>query len=191
MFLICNTLYAGERIARAALAIGYGDEEVAYTGPVVNDCEVDYDEQVLLLMMENSSAVLRDEKIVIDYDFGFQVQVNGTFGGWNNVSTLKVEDNSVITLDISGVMQLMERDGFADEGERVQMTAVRYAWKDNVGCWQPYYNYSWTPYDDENFNCSQANYSIYAQPSRLPMLPFVYEIDANGHCLIQFNATSV
>ena len=156
---------------------------MAYTGPIVSDCYVDYDKELLMVIIDNSTDILREEKIVMQYDFGFQVQVNTTWGGWKNVTTNGVVDNSVIVLDLKDVMMM-------DDKYNVQISALRYGWQDNAGCWQPYYNHSWTPYEDENFNCTQGNYTIYSEPSHLPMIPFIYEINDNGDCLVQYNATS-
>eukprot|EP01083_Nonionella_stella_P065343 171125_1 len=178
-----NKMHLGERIARAALAVAYGDTKIAYSGPIVRDCYVDYDRELLMVIVDNRTEILRDEKVVIQYDFGFEVQSNVLWGGWSNVTTNGIVDNSVIVLDISSVLAL-------DDTYNVSISAIRFGWKDNVGCWQPYWDYAWTPREDQNFNCSEGNYTIYSEPSHLPMIPFIYEINDEGDCLIQYNATS-
>ena len=47
----------GERVARAALAVAYGDTKVAYIGPVVGDFYVNYDKELLMVMIDNSSDI--------------------------------------------------------------------------------------------------------------------------------------
>lgn len=98
------------------------------------------------------------------------------------MTTNGIMNHSVIVLDIENVMALDELYG-------VGVTALRFGWQDNVGCWQPYWNYSWTPYDDDNFNCSEGNYSVYSTPSYLPMVPFIFTIDDHGDCLVPFNGS--
>ena len=58
------------------------------------------------------------------------------------MSTNGIVDNPVIVLDLKEVIHL-------DDTYKTRISALRFGWLDNVGCWEPYWNHNWTSYGDE------------------------------------------
>ena len=183
-----NKLLLGDRIARAAIAIAYGDDTLPFTGPVVTGCQVS-GHQVTFSFNE---SLMRGEALRVKVARGFEVR-NAADGNWSfvNISTSPgVQATPTVTIDVGGPMNI---------------SAVRYNWLDNVACPEAYCDYTkptanqscadgggrHTKSVDNFFWCwnPTETTALYTASSDLPAPPFTLEV-ANGKCVMPSGVVS-
>jgi len=185
-----NKLLLGERIARAAKAVAYGDKAVSFTGPVVTGCAVGTAGSVTFSFNE---TLLRGEALHVKVRRGFEVR-NGATGNWSFVpiaTPLGVQAAPTVAIDASAVA--------VDGGGAVD--AVRYNWMDNVACPDAYCDYTkpltnqscangGTPHhrhdtDVNFFWCfnPMETIALYTATSALPAPPFTLDV-VDGKCVM-------
>ena len=165
-----NKYTLSKRLSLGAIAIAYNNDSVGYIGPVLSFCDVDYDNQFMNLVFD--SELLRGENVIIKHNYGFEVQTNVSIGGWFDVNITNVNSNNSLQLSISNVLNLSENDN--------KIIGLRYAWRDVPCC-----NVTgWTINAQPTQFCPEANCAVYTQQSDLPLVPFIYQIDAKGQCNI-------
>jgi hypothetical protein len=130
-----NKLLLGDRIARAAKAMAYGDATVPFTGPVVTGCSVSAIGRSSTGSAGSSSSsgggttvtftfnetLLRGESIWIKVTRGFEVR-NAATGNWSWVAIA-----SPVGIQSAPTVEIPVPPGMTIDG-------VRYNWLDNIAC---------------------------------------------------------
>merc|ERR1740123_2962069 len=154
------------------MAIAYDNASVAYSGPVLIGCTVDYNAETLLLSFDLDLLSRDDDALMIKHANGVQVQTDVSFGGWFDVNIVgQGEQSNVVQVDLSEVLKQKQSE------DDVTITGVRYAWSDMPCCPQaielwPQRNYSYA--------CEEAQCAIYAKKYDLPAIPFMYGANKKG-----------
>lgn len=175
-----NKLLLGDRIARAAKAMAYGDSKVAFTGPVVTGCTV-ASRKVSFTFNE---TLMRGEAFRVKVTRGFEVR-NAATGNWSWVAiATKLGVQAAPTVEI-------------DVPAGITVDAVRYNWLDNVACPSAYCDYTRPTTNQScdmahphNRGLTEQNFwwcfnptetiALYTSESDLPAPPFVLEVDTGG-----------
>ena len=177
-----NKWKLGKRFAYAGLAIAYGNDTIPYAGPVLSFCDVDYDSQTLNLVFD--SELLRGETVIVKRPDGFEVQTNGSIGGWYGTNISSVTSGNDIVLDLSPI--LGDNDSDDNPSSYDKIIGLRYAWRDLPCC----NTTGWKPGKNNNeIDCPQANCAVYTKDNDLPLVPFIYSLNQKGECVmpLQYN----
>ena len=174
-----NKWTLAKRISLAAIAIAYKDEHIPYIGPVVSFCDVDYEHKQLSVTFDDQ--LLRNEKIITKHNYGFEIQTNASIGGWFDVNISNIVSDNELMLDLN-IPHVLGYDKSTIAGY-TKIIGLRYAWRDvpccNVTNWSEYHEAGELSY------CPEANCAVYTEGSDLPLVPFIYPIDAiKGQCNI-------
>ena len=180
-----NKLLLGDRIARAAKAVAYGDDKVAFTGPVVQACESSSGGKLTLRF---DATLLRGEALRVKVRRGFEVRSHKT-GNWSFATisgALGVQAAPVVEVEARGVDDV---DG------------IRYQWLDNPACPAAYCDWTKPLVNQSCANGGTAHHrhdtdrnfwwcfnptetiALYTADSELPAPPFTLEIAA-GKCVM-------
>ena len=180
-----NKLLLGDRIARAAKAVAYGDQKLAFTGPVVTGCVASASK----VTFSFNESLFRGEALRVKVERGFEIRSAAT-GNWSFVpiiSQLGVQSKAMVS--IAGL----------SSGGRID--AVRYNWMDNVACPTAYCDYTkplvnqscangGTPHhrhdtDINFFWCfnPMETVALYTSESALPAPPFELKL-TGGKCIM-------
>ena len=169
-----NKWTLGKRLALASVAIAYKNDTTPYTGPVLSFCDVDY--ELMQLNLEFDSELLRGETVIYKHSNGFEVQTNGSIGGWFQTNISSSASANHIVLDLSPVLGVNDAD---DSPYFDQIIGVRYEWRDLPCC----NTTAWTPKRGD-LPCSEASCAVYTKDSDLPLIPFIYPINQKGECVM-------
>eukprot|EP00039_Didymoeca_costata_P016958 m.310249 g.310249 ORF g.310249 m.310249 type:complete len:695 (+) comp16474_c1_seq2:136-2220(+) len=180
-----NKLLLGDRIARAAKAIAYGDTSIAFTGPVVTGC-VDNGGK---LTVSFNDILMRGESLRIKVTRGFEVRSAST-GNWSWVpiaTPLGVQQEVEVVVDTSSVVSSID--------------AVRYNWLDNIACPDAYCDYTKPLINQSCANGGSPHHrhdtdlnfwwcfnptekiALYTAESDLPAPPFILDV-VQGKCVM-------
>ena len=190
-----NKLLLGDRIARAAKVIAYGDVATAFTGPVVTGCSVSTGDVGGGLSFSGGSVairfnetLMRGEALRVKVRRGFEVHHAAT-GNWSFVpitTTLGLQATPLVTIDLVG-------PGAID--------AVRYNWLDNVACPAAYCDYTKPLVNQSCANGGSPHHrhdtiknfwwcfnptdtiALYTATSELPAPPFTLNV-VGGECVM-------
>jgi sialate O-acetylesterase len=178
-----NKLLLGDRIARAAKAIAYGDDKIAFTGPVVTGCVANTDGRVTFSFNE---TLMRGEALRVKVSRGFEARIAST-GNWTFVpiaTPLGVQADPSVTINAISAVD-----------------AVRYNWLDNVACPAAYCDYTKPLVNQSCSNGGSAHHrhdtdvnfwwcfnpmetiALYTAASALPAPPFTLEV-VDGKCIM-------
>lgn len=189
-----NKLLLGDRIARAAKAVVYGDAKLAFTGPVVTGCFLGQtDSGSPKITLSFNETLLRGEALRVRVTRGFEVR-NAATGNWSWVtisSPLGVQAKPSVDIDVPA-------------GTTVD--AVRYNWLDNIACPGAYCDYT---RPTANQSCDMAHphnrgitvenfwwcfnptetIALYTEASDLPAPPFTLEV-SGARCVMPSGVVS-
>ena len=171
-----NKRLLGQRLARAAKAIIYGDKSIAYTGPVLASCN------------------LTGKQLTLQFDSKLFPAVETLHFKGNNLGNL----TSNLEVAIDGVWHMLAITSASPSTSTVVAmlpsgmgapSAVRYAWYDNPACPQAYdhFHRPGNPFYfclDSTYNVTQQGQgydatnmcALYSSPSDLPAVPFMYPL---------------
>eukprot|EP01043_Picozoa_sp_COSAG02_P052332 COSAG02_NODE_5620_length_4177_cov_30.717018_2_plen_294_part_00 len=179
-----NKLLLGDRIARAAKAMAYGDSKITFTGPVVTGCTVAKGTTSSKVTFTFDGTLMRGEALRVKVARGFEVR-NAATGNWTWVTIatkLGVQAAPRVAIDIPA---------------GISVDAVRYNWLDNVACpgaycdyTKPTVNQSCDMAHPHNRGLTEQNFywcfnptetiALYTSESDLPAPPFVLEVEGGG-----------
>eukprot|EP01047_Picozoa_sp_COSAG01_P052559 COSAG01_NODE_5539_length_4199_cov_2.221220_4_plen_391_part_00 len=175
-----NKRLLGQRLARAAKAVVYGDKSVAYTGPVLAGCSVAGKQ----LTLQFDSQLFRGESL----------HFKGNNLG-NLTSNLEVEvDGAWHMLPISSASPSTSVVVAVLPSSMEAPSAIRYAWYDNPACPHAYDHFH-RP-GNPGYYCLDSTYDVtqpgrgydatsmcalYSTPSDLPAVPFMYPLATTSH----------
>jgi hypothetical protein len=186
-----NKLLLGDRIARAAMAMAYGDSKVAFTGPVVTGCTVAKGTTSSKVSFTFDGTLMRGEALRVKVTRGFEVR-NAATGNWTWVmiaTKLGVQAAPRVEVDVPAA---------------ITVDAVRYNWLDNVACPGAYCDYTKPTVNQScdmahahNRGLTEQNFywcfnptetiALYTAESDLPTPPFVLEVRGGG-CVMPHGA---
>ncbi|XRB04693.1 sialate O-acetylesterase [Pycnococcus provasolii] len=167
--------HVGDRLARAAMAVVYGDTTVHYAGPVLSACEVRTSmhakrggDNSAYLDLAFDATLLRGDAISLHAAHGLEILLASSNGTWL-------------------AAPLVRANGYTARAQlptaNSDVIAVRYAWRDNPCCPQSY-----GPTEPpSNYTCKELACAIYASSSELPAPPFYASVDRSGRCQLPWN----